>query len=286
LHYSHVSPDDGTGVFEMQAQMVQPVAPRNDAHISFYARWKGYRPVMMVQSLDREMALGSEIVGPENIWRIQANTGSTAPPNGSIPHTTTGTFAAPTATTALGFRQSLASGATSGNQAQITTTDMRWVRGDNFLPWCGYYYHYRGSFPSSLAASRLWLGMFNQTAVTMGASDDPAGHRHAFRLLNGSGNFFMSIKAGGTQALLDTGLAFAINKVYDFYIFHRPNGGYPFGQIDNLTDGTTSGALIDIGGAASTPGTTDFMRAGIVLQTTAAAAKTFEFHRMGVEIAA
>lgn len=297
--------DDGYGVIDLQAQFSQPADFGADDHISLYARWMGYRPVLTIQSLDREMFFGSAVTGPENLFLATPNTGTTLATSmlftwapGTISGTSTPTVSHPTPTDVLGFRTKLATAATAGSDFSVFATDLRWIRGNSTLPWCGYYYHARVAFEDAsynaagaTTGSRIFLGMTDQTGTTSVGADDPAGHRHGFQRVNVNGgktqtNFFMTVKNGTTEAILDSGVALTQNHVYDFYIFVRPGGGYPFGQIFDLTAATTSGPMIDVSGAGSIPGTTTFMRPTASLRTINATARTMSLHRVGVEIPA
>lgn len=299
------SPTDGTGTITFNAQTPSPAAPPGDGYLKLYARWMGYRPVLSVQSLDREMFFGSMITGPEALFLAMPNNGTTLASAmlfswaaGTISGTSTPTASHPAASSTLGYRTRLSTAATAGSDVSVFSADARWIRGDSVLPWCGYYYHARVNFPdasynntTATTGSRMFFGMTDQTATTMLNTDDPAGNRHGFQRCNVNGgktqtNFFLSTKNGTTEALLDTGVALVQNNVYDFYIFVRPGGGYAFGQIFNLTAGTGSGALIDVAGSASVPTATTFMRATAGLRTINAVARNMELHRVGVEIPA
>jgi hypothetical protein len=298
-------PDDGTGAIALQAQFSEPVAFAEDDHVKFYARWLGYRPVLAVRSYDREMYFGSMITGPENLWMATPNTGSTLATAmlfswsaGTSSGTSTPTVSHPTPTSVLGFRTKYSTAATAGSDFSVFSTNLQWIRGDSVLPWCGYYYHARVTFEdasynntTATTGSRIFLGLTDQTGTTSVGADDPAGHRHGFQRVNVNGgktqtNFFMTVKNGTTEAILDSGVALVQNHVYDFYVFVRPGGGYPFGQVFDLTTGTGSGPMIDVTGAGSIPGATTYMRATASLRTINATARTLGIHRVGVEIPA
>jgi hypothetical protein len=266
-----------------------PAAPIGDSHIKVYAHWLGYRPVPSVRSVDRWMPFGDEITGPSMVWRVHPGTGTTAPIGSlEVPSTmTAASWATPSATTALGYRQTMVTSTTSGNGAFLSTTDNRYVRGDNVLPWCGYYFHARvvTDHANGYTTSRIFVGLTDQTPATALGATDPAGHRHGFKCINGTGNWLMTVKNGTTEATLDSGIAFATNSVFDFYIYVRPAGGYPFGHVINQTAGTDSGALIDVSGSGSIPGATTFMKAMAGVATVTTAARGLSFHRVGCEVA-
>jgi hypothetical protein len=267
-----------------------PTAPAGDDHLRQYMHWLSYRPVPSVQSADRWMPFGDEITGPSMIWRVHPGTGTTAPIGSTeVPSTNTATtWSTPSATTALGYRQSMNTTNVAASAAFVSTTDNRYTRGDNTLPWCGYYFHARivTDHANGYTLSRIFVGLTDQTPTTALGATDPAGHRHGFKCINGTGNWLMTIKNGTTESTLDSGIAFAANKVFDFYVYVRPAGGYPFGHVINRTDGLDSNSMIDISGAGSIPGGTTFMKAMAGVATTTTAIRGLSFHRAGCEVAA
>lgn len=282
--------DAGDGFIALQSQLIaEPTAWPADDHIQIWAAWLGYRPVPVVQSIDRFIPFGDEVTGPSMVWRVHPGTATTAPIGATeVPSTNTAsTWSTPTATTALGYRQSMNTSNVSANAAFVSTTDLRYVRGDSTQPWCGYYFHARivTDHANGYTTSRIFVGLTDQTASTALGATDPAGHRHGFKIINGTGNWLMTVKNGTTEATLDSGVAFATSSVFDFYVYVRPNGGYPFGHVINRSSGANSGSLIDISGAGSIPGGTTFMRAMAGIATTSAAIRGMSFHRVGCEVA-
>lgn len=279
----------GDGYIIMPGQSVSnPPTPSGDLYIHMYARWLGYRPVPTIESVDRWLPYGDEITGPAMVWRVHPGTGTTAPTNTTeVPSTNTAsTWSTPTSTTTLGVRQSMNTSTTSGNAAFVSTTDLRYVRGDNVQPWCGYYFHCRVVFDhaNGYGSTLFFAGLTDQTAATSLATADPAGHRHGFRITNGSGNFLLTSKNGTTETTMDSGIAFATSKVFDFYVYCRPSGGYAFGHVINRTDALDSGSLINV--TSNMPGQTNWMRAVCGIATTTTAIRGMSFHRAGCEVAA
>jgi hypothetical protein len=266
-----------------------PSAPVGDSHIKTYAHWLGYRPVPSIRSVDRWMPYGDEITGPGMVWRAHPGSGTTAPiASTEVPSTNTATtWSTPTASTTLGYRQSMNTTNVAASAAFLSTTENRYTRGDSVLPWCGYYFHARivTDHANGYSTSRIFAGLTDQTPTTALGATDPAGHRHGFKCINGTGNWLMTTKNGTTEATLDSGIAFATNSVFDFFIYIRPAGGYAFGHVYNLTAGTESGAMIDVSGSASVPGGTTFMKAMVGVATTTTAIRGLSFQRVGCEVA-
>lgn len=305
-----VSPEDGTGYITFAAQLAgEPSVAPDDGKIKLAALWRGYRPILSVLSADRSAAIGSVVVGATQLWYVQPNTGTTLASAmlalgaaTSFTGTSSPTMSHPAPTTALGFRTRFATAATLSSDFAVSTTNTIYARGDSTLPWCGYFFHCRVNFPdASYAASgattgtRFFCGLTDIAAIGAAAlgSDNPtSNNRHGFQYINVNGgktqtNFFMTIRntTTNTESLLDTGIALVQNHVYDFMIFIRPNGGYPFGEVRDLTAGTTSGSLIDIAGSSHIPNTTAFMRAMVGMKTINAVVRTLDVMRVGAEVA-
>lgn len=277
---------DGSAAIDLYAQTSVPSTPANgDNGLKLYLGWRGFRPVPSIRSIDNGHIFGLITGGPGGQWHAVANTSTTAPVSNTlgVATATTGTWSTPAATTATGYIQQNTTGTTSGNTATVSSTDARWAHGDNTLPWSGYWFHCIVGFPSAAySSSRIFIGLTaNSVATAMGA-DNPTGDRHMFKLLNGTGNFLMSTRNGsGTEATVDSGIALTQNHMYEFFLHIRPNGSYAFGEVRDLTAGTTSGALLD--GTATTPATTSFMRTCIGITTTNTTAKLLNFLRAGCE---
>lgn len=278
---------DGTAAIDFAAQdSGTPSAPNTGDHgVKLFAIWRGWRALPGIRSADNVHPYGIITGGPGGQWHAVANTSTTAPVSNTlgVATATTGTWSTPAATTATGFIQQNTTGTTSGNTASVSSTDARWVRGDNANPWCGYWFHAIVGFPSAAySSSRILIGMTSNSVATALGADNPTGERHAFKLLNGTGNFLLSIRSGsGTEETADSGIALVQNNVYEFFICARPNGGFCFGEVRNITAGTSSASMIAISG--TTPAATTYMRALVGLVTTNTTAKLFNFLRAGCE---
>jgi hypothetical protein len=278
---------DGSAAIDFSAQdSGTPGAPNQGDHgVKLFAGWRGWRTVPSIRSADNQHVFGLITGGPGGQWHAVANTSTTAPVSNTlgVATATTGTWSTPAATTSTGYIQQSTTGTTSGNTASVSSTDARWCHGDNTLPWCGYWFHAIVGFPSAAySSSRIFIGLTSNSVATALGADNPTGDRHMFRLLNATGNFLLSVRQGsGTEETVDSGIALVQNHVYEFFIDIRPNGGFAFGEVRDLTAGTTSGALIAISGTV--PAAATFMRACVGLVTTNTTAKLLNFLRAGCE---
>jgi hypothetical protein len=201
------------------------------------------------------------------------------------------TISHPAATAAYGFMANMASASTAGSLAGTGFNGAHYIRGTNSNDACGFFYSARLAFPDSdyngttgATGSRIFVGLTNQTMANSVASDDPAGHFCGFfRRHVGSGaqdaNWLFATKNNVTLNPVSTGLAFAPEKVYDFYIFCAPAGTEIFWRIDNITDQTSESGST----TAFLPDVSIYMRAGFQLQTVNAVARNIRMQRVYVE---
>jgi len=132
--------------------------------------------------------------------------------------------------------------------------------------------------------SRIFLGFTNQSSTNSVASDDPAGSRCGFSRINVNGaltdtNWFVTTKDGLTEHREDTGIAFTVQHVYDFYMTCEPMGqAISWEILDRTADTSSSGILTTELPPAATLLT--FMH---MLRTINAAARAIGFQRFYVE---
>jgi hypothetical protein len=282
-----LSATDGSSFVDMPAQDGgTPGTPSTGDHAyRLFSGWRSWRPYPAVRTMDGWRQTGLITGGIGGQWHAVANTSTTAPVSNTlgVATATTGTWSTPSASTAAGYRQQSTTGTTSGNTAGVSASDARWVRGDNTNPWCGYWYNAIVGYPSAAYSnSRIFNGLTSNSFATAMGADNPTGERHGFKLLNGTGNFLLSIRSGsGTEETADSGVALVQNHVYEFWIFMRPNGSFCFGEVLDITNGSGSGSMIAISG--TTPAATTFMRPIIGLTTTNTTAKLLDFVRVGCE---
>lgn len=292
--------DAGNGYIQLPAQDVAAPAVAPDDHkVRLFAEWIAWKPYPAVASADRLGAFGSTIVGFPGLWLVTPGQGTTLASGLSNTfgpaYAGTGTLSHPSPTTALGYRAQLATASSANATASISSNNVFWCRGDSALPWLGYLFHARIAFPDASYANtgastgvRIFIGLTADSVANALGSDTPTGVRHGFQLVHVNGGktqtqFQMTVRDGTAESLTSSGISITQNHVYDFFIHIRPNGGYPFGMVRDLTAGTSSGSLID---TTRSPTNTTFMRAMVGLQTINATARAWQFHRIGIEVPA
>ncbi len=112
-------------------------------------------------------------------------------------------------------------------------------------------------------------------------ADNPAGNFAAFQYSTNRGdvNWQFLTKNNVTLNPINTGMAFAVSKVYDVYIYTAPQGATVFWRIDNLTDGLTQSGST----ATNLPVATAIMRAGSSIQTLSNTARNLRVMKIYVE---
>jgi hypothetical protein len=121
------------------------------------------------------------------------------------------------------------------------------------------------SYGSGATGSRIWTGLTSSTIVTMTGGDNPAGDYAGFQYSTNRGdtNWQFMTKNNATQNVVNTTMAFAVSKLYDFYVYTPPQGTTVYWRIDNLTDGTTQEGNT----ATNLPTNSTAMKGGFALQT-------------------
>jgi hypothetical protein len=267
-------------------EIADPATPAADTLLLYASDFGGRTMVKVKSSSGVQYSLQPSLF-ENNVAIIAPNTTTSVTTLGTNV-TNTGTLSHPAATEAVGYMTNFASGAVIGNTAGTGTGNTNFFRGSTSGA-NGFFFFARLQFPDALAnyantttGSRIFVGLTNQTMATSVGSDDPAGHRAGFSLVPArdtpSFNWKFSTKDNTTQSVADLGVAFAVSKVYDFYIYVAPQGGTIYYRLDNLTDNvTTNGST-----SSNLPGGSTALRAGFQIATLNAVAKNVRMQRVYV----
>jgi hypothetical protein len=200
--------------------------------------------------------------------------------------TSAGTLSHPTATETYGWMTNFATAGTANSTAGTGNNGTLWFRGSTSGGANGFFYNARLAYPDSsygagATGARTFAGLTNQTMATMVGSDNPAGHYAGFQYSTNRGdtNWQFVTKDNTTQNATDTGLVFSAQKVYDVFIFCKPQCTSISWRIDNVTDGTTAEGST----SSNLPGTTTAMRAGFQLSTLTTTARNIRMQRVYIE---
>lgn len=211
--------------------------------------------------------------------------------------TVSGTLAAATGINdAMGSMSNIASGTTANTGAGFQTVNLQYFRGTGSNNADGFFYATRVNFSGNTAmtlakynsattGARFFAGVASvniQGTGSMTASDNPSGSYAGFQysaIRDTNGNFRFITEDGTTQNVVDTGVALAVSKTFDFYTYCAPGGTTAYWRVDNLTDGTTTEGNT----ASNLPAAATGMRAGVALAPLSTTAIHYRFQRMYVE---
>lgn len=211
--------------------------------------------------------------------------------------TVSGTLAsASSITDAMGSMSNIATGTTANTGAGFQTVNLQYFRGTGGNNADGFFYAARVNFSGNTAmalanytntttGARFYAGVASiniQGTSSMTASDNPSGSYAGFQfsaVRDTNGNFRYITKDGTNQNVVDTGVALAVSKTFDFYSYCAPGGTTAYWRIDNLTDGTSTEGNT----ASSLPAAATGMRAGVALAPLSTTAIHYRFQRMYVE---
>lgn len=139
------------------------------------------------------------------------------------------------------------------------------------------------NYTSATTGTRLFFGLTDQTAATMGASDAPLGNFVGFRFAPAAdaGVMQFTSRDNATQTQTSTGVTLAQNKTYDLYVYVKPNDGTNtmYWRMDNLTDNTTA----EGSKTTNPPVNSTAMKPMGIMRPLTAISHVFQFQRMYVE---
>jgi len=124
----------------------------------------------------------------------------------------------------------------------ITNTAAHYYRG-SVAGRNGFFFFSRIYTSDATAYTNSWiylgmLGGLTSAGCSGGATTlDRAGFRYYFA--NDAGNWQINTNNNTTNTVVSSGMAIAISKLYDFYLYQPPQGATLYWRIDNITDGTT-----------------------------------------------
>lgn len=203
--------------------------------------------------------------------------------------TSVGTVSHPAPTEQYGYMANFVSAATAAATCGTGNATALWQRGTLPGGSGGFFFNTRLAFPDTTydqtgasTGTRIFVGLTSGTMALSASSDDPAGHMAGFfrRHVNGAAqdtNWQFATKDGSVIDIVNTGLPFIAQKVFDFYVFCAPQGSTIYWRIDNVTDGTTAE------GSTTTRLPQSLMRAGLQVGTVDAVARNVRMQRLYTE---
>lgn len=184
---------------------------------------------------------------------------------------------------ALGYMANQTTGAVSNATAGTGSATTPYYVGSQ-VGSNGFFFQSRNAFTvATTTGTRVFIGFTDGTTAASVSADNPAGNSIAWQYSTSRGDTgwkFMTDN-GTTQTVSATIMPFAINQVFDFFIYlpPYPNNGTLYYRIDNVTLGTTAE-----GSTSSTlPAGTVAMRAGYQINNLSTTAKIIRTARLYVE---
>lgn len=164
--------------------------------------------------------------GSTILYSMVASSGTAVATIGAA-NTTTGTIAG-ASDTDMGWVSNIVSAAGAGAIASVQTQGQPFMAG-SLLQECGAGVRFRAfvRYPDASyneagagTGTRIFCGLTNQTNAVAFASDDPAGHRAGFQRIHVNAgkqqlNWFITTKDNITENLVDTGVSFSVDNIYE-----------------------------------------------------------------------
>lgn len=214
---------------------------------------------------------------------------------GAVGNTATniGTVSHPAATERYGRMVNVQTGAgTIGTivSASSAMTDAAVIRGTSVTGSGGFFMSARMAFPDTNysnptidSGSRVFVGLSSATMNGVAANPSTSlAHAVGFQLQIPTGDVSWSIvtRDGTNLTRQNTGVGFAPESIYDFYLFCPPSGTQIGWRVDNVLTGQVNEGII----SGTLPGATTYLRAGFDTNSrTGGTARNFRFQRIYLE---
>jgi hypothetical protein len=258
-----------------------PAASTAD-NIDVYAKDYGGRTFVSVRDADNAASPVQTLFGKSQAI-IAPGTSSAVTAIG-IGAAASGTVSHPTASeTNGGYSTNFATSTTSGNSAGVASAANQFFRG-SVSGANGFTFFARVLYPdASYTSVRTFVGMGSTALSTMLGADNPASSSHyagfQFSTARGDANWQFVTDDNVSQNINRATLAFASNKVYNFWIFCKPQGSTIFWQIDNVTDGTTASGSTSM----NLPGTSTSLRPVLGINNITGTARNIRMKKIVIE---
>jgi hypothetical protein len=268
----------GSGSLVLEARSTDPgSAPANT--VGLFAQKTAGRPMLMQSSgaTLAATALQTALFGNQ-IMIIKPGGGATLTSEGTQTLDDT-TVSHPAADQVFGFMANFATAATSGDEAGTSSSNTALFRGSTSGA-NGFFSMTRVGVVDTTSV-RVFSGMADQTIATMVGADNPSGNYAGFQFstVRGDSNWQFVTKDNSTQNVVNTGVAFTANKVYDLYFSCTKQCASVTWEIRNVTDGTSAQGTT----ASNLPSSTAALRMVLGVETQTTAVKNIRMQQMYVE---
>lgn len=273
-------------LFELIGVSAEPSTP-SAGKLKIYSKAISGRMLLKIKSFSGLDTPLQPAIFQNSLWLVQPNTTTSVSAVGGAV-TSVGTISTITpSTTSNGLCSNFASAATANATCGTGQTVAPLNTSSGVASNGGFFFVTRLWFPDAnygtgATGARFFAGTTSNTmAVSVGA-DNPAGSRVGFSYSTNLAdtNFYFTTKDGTTETRTDTGMAFVVNKLYDFYIFKAPSGTSVYWRVDNLTNGTT----FEGNTSATLPASATYMRGGFQLATLTTTARNIRMKKIYIEM--
>lgn len=282
LPYRELSPAAGVITFTNQ---LDPSTPASGTTL-LYARSVSGRSMIKYAGASGLNSPLQPAIFQNSLWLVQPNTTSSVSAVGgavtSVGAISTITPSANTFGLCTNFASTAVANATCGTgQALGPLNTSSGVMSNG-----GFFFVTRLWFPDAdygagATGSRIYVGLTSNTMAVSATSDNPVGSRIGFAISTklSEANWMLTTKDGATETRIDTGMAFAVDTLYDFYLFMAPSNTSVQWRIDDLSNNTVvEGSTIDTLPASST-----YMRGGFQLSTLTTVARNVRMKKIYIE---
>lgn len=213
----------------------EPAAPSSGL-LRLYAQFRAQRALLHGKGPSGSGVGFQPAIFQNTVRGIFPSTGGTLTLiGGTLTQTGTNTHPAPTATS-FGYCVNVATDATANTGGGFGDSQRHFVRGDGSAGQAsGFFMNTRFWIPAAgdLTNSGFIAGMSNTSLANLAAEVNPAAsnwvmvQQHDAAGDSRATKFAFVTKGSGTPVVVDTGIAPAINTLYDFSIFSAPYAGSP-----------------------------------------------------------
>ncbi len=261
-----------------------------DGHLEFYAKLTGGRMLPQLKGPDGVETWVQTSIAQNFITAIFPSSSTTVSILG-MGNSSAGTISHPGVSEIYGYAANFVTAGTASAPAGTGGTNAHLFRGSVPGGSNGFFFFCRLGFPDSTydqagasTGSRFFVGLTSGTMLASVSVDTLAGHNAGFQRCHTNGartdpNWQFTTTNGVSQSLVDTGMPFVAQHVYDFYIFCPPLGGVISWRVDDKTAGTSNE------GSTSTylPDPATAMRGGFHILSVDAVARNVRMNRVYTE---
>lgn len=288
LEYATVQLAGTANIIDFTAQPSAPTPPSVN-HLKAYTRTMAGRTMLRaIGQFGMPYSLQPALFSANIFWLTTGSSNAYTAMGQVV--AVTGTITHPVQTEAFGYLANQVTAASVNATAGANCTNSIYLRG-TIVGANGFFFKTRLLFPDATydttgasTGTRSFVGLTSNSLAAMvniaAATGDYCGFsRHSETGLRVEANWQFITRDNITTTIVDTGMPFAVSKLYDFYIYCPPQSSVVYWRIENISDGTfNEGSTSD-----TLPTGSVFMRAGFQLATINALARNIRMQHLYAE---